>query len=34
MDIDKKIRKLIQDEIDRQTQGLEMILSENHTRNR
>jgi glycine hydroxymethyltransferase len=30
-DIDKKIRSLIQKETDRQTRGLEMIPSENHT---
>lgn len=29
--VDKKIRQLIQDEINRQTRGLEMIPSENHT---
>ncbi len=29
--VDKKIRELIQKEIDRQTRGLEMIPSENHT---
>lgn len=30
-DVDKKIRQLIADEVDRQASGLEMIPSENHT---